>query len=74
MNAAALQRFNVLACKNDKPEDLWNKVNLLLYGHLYVVALLICAFVLMGKTYINKLMQECDLTKVNFWYPEHRLP
>lgn len=50
------------------PEDLRTKVNLLLYGHLYVVALLICAFVLMGKKnlYINKSMQECYLTKASF--------
>lgn len=41
-------------CKNDKPEDLRTKVNLLLYGHLYVVALLICAFVLMGEKHIYK--------------------
>lgn len=34
------------------------KIKLLLYGHLYVVALLICAFLLMGKK-IKKSMQEC---------------
>lgn len=48
-------------CKNNKPEDLQTKLNLLLYGHLYVVALLICAFVLMGKK-VNKSMQECHVT------------
>lgn len=47
-------------CKNNKPEDLQTKLNLLLYGHLYVVALLICAFVLMGKK-VNKSMQECHV-------------
>lgn len=48
--------------KNNTPEDLQTKLNLLLYGHSYVVALLICAFVLMGKK-INKSMQECYLAK-----------
>lgn len=33
------------------------KNELLLYGHLYVIALLICAFLLMEKK-IKKLMQE----------------
>lgn len=32
------------------------RLNLLLYGHLYVVALLICAFVLMGK---KKSINQC---------------
>lgn len=49
---ANIQSFKMLK-KKQNPEDLQTKVNLLLYGHLYVVALLICAFVLMGKkTYI----------------------
>lgn len=40
-------------CKNDTSEftdlQIRTKIELLLYGHLYVVALLICAFLLMGK-------------------------